>query len=255
MYKEFFDKYKEDIKKCFKDLFDKDKRVKQIPNLLTASRLLAPLFIVPAAFSGNILLAFLFACGFELTDMFDGIAARKLDAVSDFGKDLDPIVDKISAAGLALPLIFTNPLIILNIISELYITKYNVESKIKGNVPRTTILGKIKTASLSLSFLAAYVSIASNMISPVVVNALLSSTFIIEYFTARQYKLIDEEKDIAKEDIVENISESTNDTNVKTKDLIKKYSRAHNISDLKNFKNELLESKNIEKEKEKTLKR
>ena len=99
MFEDFYKKYKEDIKNCFKDLKDKDKRIKQIPNLLTASRLLAPLFIVPAAFSGNIPLAILFTCLFEATDALDGFAARKLNAVSEFGKDLDPIVDKIFAAG------------------------------------------------------------------------------------------------------------------------------------------------------------
>ena len=105
MFEDFYKKYKEDIKNCFKDLKNKDKRIKQIPNLLTASRLLATLFIVPAAFSGNIPLAILFTCLFEATDALDGFAARKLNAVSEFGKDLDPIVDKIFAAGLMMAVI------------------------------------------------------------------------------------------------------------------------------------------------------
>ena len=118
MFEDFYKKYKEDIKNCFKDLKDKDKRIKQIPNLLTASRLLAPLFIVPAAFSGNIPLAILFTCLFELTDALDGFAARKLNAVSEFGKDLDPIVDKIFAAGLMIPLIIKFPAVTACIFNE-----------------------------------------------------------------------------------------------------------------------------------------
>ena len=43
MFEDFYKKYKEDIKNCFKDLKDKDKRIKQIPNLLTSIRLLAPI--------------------------------------------------------------------------------------------------------------------------------------------------------------------------------------------------------------------
>ena len=42
MFEDIYKKYKEDIKNCIKYLKDKDKRIKQIPNLLTASRLLAP---------------------------------------------------------------------------------------------------------------------------------------------------------------------------------------------------------------------
>ena len=151
MFEDFYKKYKEDIKNCFKDLKDKDKRIKQIPNLLTASRLLAPLFIVPAAFSGNIPLAILFTCLFEATDALDGFAARKLNAVSEFGKDLDPIVDKIFAAGLMIPLIIKFPAVTACIFNEALIGKKNIESKKKGNVPRTTLLGKFKTLLLSIN--------------------------------------------------------------------------------------------------------
>lgn len=259
MYKEFYEKYKDDIKNCFSDLKDKDKRIKQIPNLLTASRLVAPLFIVPAAFSGNLPLAIFFTMLFEATDFVDGYFARKLDAVSEFGKDLDPIVDKIFATGLALPLVVTNPLIIGNIAMEALIGKINTDSKVKGNVPRTTVLGKLKTGSLSIALACAYIFVAGGFISAAAVNSILVATFGVQALTAYQYKKIDEEKDLAKANI-DNETEK-NEIEVKPKsgkkEKVKEIIRSNDINDLKKLKSELLGFKEKEevKTKEKTLKK
>ena len=98
MYREFFKKYKEDALNCLRDLKDPKKRIKQIPNLLTASRAIGPFFIVPTALMGNLPAAALLTVLFAATDGLDGFFARKLDATSDFGRELDPIVDKFFAA-------------------------------------------------------------------------------------------------------------------------------------------------------------
>ena len=255
MFEDFYKKYKEDIKNCFKDLKDKDKRIKQIPNLLTASRLLAPLFIVPAAFSGNIPLAILFTCLFEFTDALDGFAARKLNAVSEFGKDLDPIVDKIFAAGLMIPLIIKFPAVTACIFNEALIGKKNIESKKKGNVPRTTLLGKFKTLLLSISLLIAYIAVTTNSIPALLINCVFVLTASIEYITAKQYEQIDKEKDLEK--TYHKIEKTVEEEKVKQskKEIIKKYSRSNEISDLKKLKEELLSSKNKTEEKNKTFKK
>lgn len=257
MIKEFYEKYKEDIKNCFSDLKDKEKRIKQIPNLLTASRLVAPLFIVPAAFSGNLPLAFFFTALFEMTDFVDGYAARKLDAVSEFGKDLDPIVDKIFATTLCIPILFTNPIIALNLIMEGAIGKVNTESKLKGNVPRTTLLGKFKTLCLSLGLGLAYVSVAGGPVSALMVNAMLLLTNAVQCLTYNQYKTIDKEKDEAKLENNNNEEKKEIKEEVKNKKLekVKEISRINDIRDLKKFKEELLALKQEEKEKNKTLKK
>lgn len=259
MYREFYEKYKDDIKQCFSDLKDKDKRIKQIPNLLTASRLIAPLFIVPAAFSGNLALAVFFTMLFEATDFVDGYFARKLDAVSEFGKDLDPIVDKIFATCLALPLIITNPLIIGNIALEGIIGKINTDSKLKGNIPRTTVLGKIKTASLSLALACAYIFVAGGLISSAAVNSILVATFGVQALTAYQYKKIDNEKELAK--TKENKETEKTELEVKSNESkmekVKQIARANDINELKKLKDILLGINTEEKEKikEKSLKK
>ena len=72
-----------------------------IPNLITLTRiLLVPVFVVAFALPGDIarLVAFVVFCIAGASDALDGLAARKLNAGSAFGRMLDPIADKILVA-------------------------------------------------------------------------------------------------------------------------------------------------------------
>ncbi len=86
--------------------------LKQIPNILTGSRLvLAIVFLVmifleprlPAdrdmSFPSYLDLAFVIFVIAGLTDMFDGLAARKLNVASKFGRIVDPLADKVLICG------------------------------------------------------------------------------------------------------------------------------------------------------------
>jgi CDP-diacylglycerol--glycerol-3-phosphate 3-phosphatidyltransferase len=81
--------------------------IKQIPNILTFSRLILTLvFLVmilyaPSAANRASFLdtAFVLFIISGLTDIFDGIAARRLNVASKFGRMLDPLVDKILVCG------------------------------------------------------------------------------------------------------------------------------------------------------------
>ncbi|PIU27525.1 MAG: CDP-diacylglycerol--glycerol-3-phosphate 3-phosphatidyltransferase [Candidatus Aquicultor secundus] len=69
-----------------------------IPNLLTLSRLLLVPVYVYAALAASSMLNLVAALAFgiaALTDLFDGFVARRLNQVTDFGKILDPVVDRI----------------------------------------------------------------------------------------------------------------------------------------------------------------
>src|SRR5215472_10409958 len=73
----------------------------RLPNLLTISRiLLVPVFVV--AYSQHSdwgrIIAFVVFCIAGASDALDGLAARKLQQYSDFGRMLDPIADKILVA-------------------------------------------------------------------------------------------------------------------------------------------------------------
>jgi cardiolipin synthase len=72
-----------------------------IPNMVTISRIaLVPVFVVAFALPGDSarLVAFAVFCIAGASDALDGLAARKLNAGSEFGRMLDPIADKILVA-------------------------------------------------------------------------------------------------------------------------------------------------------------
>ncbi len=73
----------------------------QLPNVITISRIvLVPVFAIAFALPGTAarLIAFVIFCIASVSDALDGLAARRLNAGSDFGRMLDPIADKILIA-------------------------------------------------------------------------------------------------------------------------------------------------------------
>ncbi len=69
--------------------------IRWIPNALTLSRAVLAVIAAGAVLAGWPVLAFASFLLAALTDLFDGLAARALDAVSAFGTWLDPIADKL----------------------------------------------------------------------------------------------------------------------------------------------------------------
>ena len=74
-----------------------------IPNLLSTIRLvLIPFIVWLYVCKENYLLALLLVALSALTDVVDGRIARKFNMVSDLGKILDPVADKLTQAALIL---------------------------------------------------------------------------------------------------------------------------------------------------------
>jgi CDP-diacylglycerol--glycerol-3-phosphate 3-phosphatidyltransferase len=70
-----------------------------LPNVLSAARIgILPIFIL-FLFQGRDLIAFLFLVAIGLSDVADGYLARRLGAVSDLGKVLDHLGDKLVSVG------------------------------------------------------------------------------------------------------------------------------------------------------------
>ncbi len=85
-----------------KDLFD---NWNTIPNWLCFLRIaLIPLFTT-LFIKGNYIPAFIIMIVAALTDLFDGKIARKFNMVSNLGKILDPIADKLSQIAIVIILI------------------------------------------------------------------------------------------------------------------------------------------------------
>lgn len=182
-----------DFRKEFKSI--KKKEIKrQIPNLLTLSRGLAPIVIIPAILFNKLYFVIILLIIFALTDFLDGKIARKYNLVSEFGVKLDAVCDKIFAISLIIPAIINHGIFIFNFVMEIAISYTNLLSYTKGNNPRSTIIGKIKTALLSLTLILAYIPNMNNLV--IFIFSLI--TIICQVITLIKYINTDMEMDEKK---------------------------------------------------------
>ena len=159
-----------------------------IPNLLTASRLVGA-FVIPGLFlSGNIPGAVIATAAFASTDFFDGKIARKYNGYSEFGRILDPIVDKVFAIVPAIAILPNMPLLTLNIGAEAAIAYINSKSYTTNGNPKSSFLGKFKTFCLFPTIGLAYLSTALNIPEVnILANAFSIGTFAVQGMVAKDY--------------------------------------------------------------------
>lgn len=186
--KEYSSYFFKNIKKMFIDIKDKKARKKQIANYLTFSRLLAPFIIVPIILNNNFYLALILTAIFAFTDTLDGYFARKYKIVSDFGKDLDAIVDKFFATGLLIPLTIYTPLLLINVFGEIIIAIIGISAKLRHVVTYSSIIGKSKTTVLSIMIALFYASLVYDL-NTNSLNYLIWITFLFQILTAMNYKI------------------------------------------------------------------
>ena len=134
-----------------------------LPNQLTMGRLfLTALFVAVMSIPDQLLksfhlldyritIAILFFLIASLTDFLDGYIARKLKLVTDFGKLMDPLVDKILTSAVFIILTKENMIpawITITIISrEFLVTGLRLLASNQGKVLSADSLGKWKTTS------------------------------------------------------------------------------------------------------------
>lgn len=81
---------------------------KYIPNILTILRFLFIPIILYFIFTGNYILGFVFFTISGATDILDGCIARKFHLISNFGKLMDPLADKLTQISVLASLVITN---------------------------------------------------------------------------------------------------------------------------------------------------
>ena len=82
---------------------ERENRIITIPNILSVCRILMiPIFIWAYYCRKEYLLAFLILCLSGITDLVDGFIARTFHMVSNLGKALDPIADKVTQGAVLL---------------------------------------------------------------------------------------------------------------------------------------------------------
>ena len=136
-----------------------------VPNWLTFGRILSlPLIIVLASFPGRgfgIAAAVVFSLA-AITDFLDGYIARKTGQVSEFGKLIDPIADKIIVAAAFIMLVHLGRapawIVALIISREFAISGLRAYSGTKGIIIEARFMGKTKTTLQILAIICLLVN-------------------------------------------------------------------------------------------------
>ena len=252
--KDILKKYKKLLEQALEQLKTPGERKKQIPNILTTSRLLAPFIIIPSVATGNFVLAGISTLVFSSTDLVDGFLARKMKITSELGKTLDAVSDKVFVGTLITSLLFINPVYFIPLTLEGTIAGINIYKDIKDKNPESHMTGKIKMTSLylllAMSFMNLYVEVPQ-----ILINSLFVGTTGLQIFTICDYTKNSnnkEENNIIEDEMIENkIVEEDNDIKEKVKQ--KEYQQTLKQDHLKKYRcyKELLEEQqkqNIKRE-------
>ena len=149
---------------------DNKSKVMNLPNKLTISRMvMIPVFIVffYVQFTGHYFVALAVFGIASLTDLLDGKIARKYNLVTNLGKFLDPIADKVLVLSalvvfLTVPGIFTAGLggwaiivagcgVALILAREIIVSGFRMVAASSGTVIAADIFGKYKTVTQDIA--------------------------------------------------------------------------------------------------------
>jgi CDP-diacylglycerol--glycerol-3-phosphate 3-phosphatidyltransferase len=138
-----------------------------LPNRLTILRLILTLPFVAALslpFPGAKLLALGLFIVSSVTDYADGYIARKYKLITDFGKLMDPLVDKIMTVSAFICLVSLGSVpawaVIVIVSREFLITGLRLIATVRGKVLPAERLGKIKTLLQIVTILYCLIVIA-----------------------------------------------------------------------------------------------
>ncbi len=136
-----------------------------LPNKLTLMRVILVPFFVAAAlidFPYHYFVALAIFIIASVTDFFDGYLARKHNLVTNFGKFLDPLADKVLVVAALVCLHETLPAVvgaipvIIIVSREFMVSGLRLVTAGEGVVVPADIWGKLKTAFTMVTIIAAY---------------------------------------------------------------------------------------------------
>lgn len=119
-----------------------------LPNKLTIARIIAVPFFIAAYYLEWHLVAFIIFVAASFTDMLDGKIARKYNLVTNFGKIMDPLADKVlvySAFCLMVPDPVPGWMLIIILAREFLVAGVRTVAVSEGIVIAAAMSGKIKT--------------------------------------------------------------------------------------------------------------
>lgn len=178
-----------------------------LPNKLTILRvILIPFFVFFLLYPGfegygNYIATAIFIVA-SLTDLLDGKIARKYNLVTNFGKFMDPLADKLLVCAAMICLVYTRQLaawIVIIIISrEFIISGFRLIASDNGIVIAASYWGKFKTTFQMLMIIVLILNVQNplfQMLGVVVTYAALILTIIslIDYI-AKNKQVLKEQK-------------------------------------------------------------
>ena len=172
--------------------------IKHIPNVLTILRFVfVPIIVLLLSFNNYLLALILFTLS-AVTDILDGIIARKYNVISDFGKLMDPLADKCTQIAVVLTLTIKNVIpiwiIIVLLIKEtilivgasfLYGKKLVVSSKWYGKLSTVLIYLAVVSSCLISQFNLYHFDVY--LYGLAIIFALFSLAMYFNYFWKRGY--------------------------------------------------------------------
>ena len=168
-----------------------------LPNKLTIARMcMVPLFMIALMFntdSSRILATVIFALA-SLTDMLDGQIARKYNMVTNFGKLMDPLADKVLTAAAMICLVELGDLAawiaIVIIFREYLITGLRSVAASENIVVAANIWGKVKTVCQMFALM--FLMLKPQIVAPCGVNIglwLMYAAVILTVYSGLDYVL------------------------------------------------------------------
>ena len=131
------------------------------PNKLTVARIIATPFFMAAMlidFDHHFLVALILFAAASVTDLIDGKMARKHNLITDFGKFLDPLADKLLVMTALICFTFErwiDPVAVVLILArEFMVTGLRLVVASEGVVVAAGIWGKLKTAFTMVALIA-----------------------------------------------------------------------------------------------------
>jgi len=123
-----------------------------LPNKLTMLRMaMIPAFVIfmMVPFAAGRYIALVIFIAASLTDTADGYIARKYNLVTDFGKFMDPLADKLLVCSAMICLVHTDEIpfwiVIIIIAREFIISGFRLVAADNGIVIAASMWGKVKT--------------------------------------------------------------------------------------------------------------
>lgn len=132
-----------------------------LPNKLTMLRvLLIPVFMVLIGFENYLAAVVVFAVA-SFTDYLDGNIARKRGLVTDFGKFMDPLADKVLTTTAMIYMVaqgLCDPIVLIIIMArEFAVAGVRMIAAETGKVIAANIFGKIKTVLQMIVIMLSYI--------------------------------------------------------------------------------------------------